>query len=194
MLNLNYTITLQFLYFRFSALPQPFLLTEPANNIKTATFGHTKNKQFQLKNVTLRKQLSDESIDEMQFEKCRLSLKSPTTPKNMNNNNTNMINHEIQEETPNEIDENDINIVETNDDVTPDSENSEETVIEDVFSRDMIRKDSDVTPDIVRGVDLTEDDLASHRAKLEELQLKQKLMEEQNKKRKEMLSKALADR
>lgn len=40
----------------------------------------------------------------------------------------------------------------------------------------------------------SEDDIEAHRAKLEELQLKQRLMEEQNKRRKEMLSKALADR
>ncbi|XP_052741935.1 RAB6-interacting golgin isoform X2 [Bicyclus anynana] len=57
------------------------------------------------------------------------------------------------------------------------------------------KSSSTTTPDVVRCVEnYTEDDLASHRAKLEELQLKQKLMEEQNKKRKEMLAKALADR
>ncbi|CAH2039879.1 unnamed protein product, partial [Iphiclides podalirius] len=58
------------------------------------------------------------------------------------------------------------------------------------------RRSSIVTPpDIVRGVEnYTEDELEAHRVKLQELQLKQKLMEEQNKKRKEMLAKALADR
>lgn len=40
----------------------------------------------------------------------------------------------------------------------------------------------------------TENELVAHKAKLEDLQLRQKLMEEQNKKRKEMLAKALADR
>lgn len=60
---------------------------------------------------------------------------------------------------------------------------------------DVRKYSTDSTPDIVRGVsNYTEDELAAHKVKLEELQLKQKLMEEQNKKRKEMLAKALADR
>ncbi|CAG4950854.1 unnamed protein product [Colias eurytheme] len=54
---------------------------------------------------------------------------------------------------------------------------------------------TNVAPDVIRCVDnYTEDELVVHKVKLEELQLRQKLMEEQNKKRKEMLSKALADR
>lgn len=50
-------------------------------------------------------------------------------------------------------------------------------------------------PDVVKSTNnYSEDELVVHKVKLEELQLKQKLMEEQNKKRKEMLAKALADR
>lgn len=57
------------------------------------------------------------------------------------------------------------------------------------------KNSSTVAPDLLKYVDnYTEDELAAHRVKLGELQLKQKLMEEQNKKRKEMLAKALADR
>lgn len=185
-----------------NAQPQlPPLFDENPANIKTATFGHAKNRQFQLKNITVRKQISDDPIDEMVFEKCRLSLRSPTTPNSIINNNNDMDNKDQNDmlsnrETNDKLrhdDQNDIMVIEPteNGDI---SDSSEETVIEDVFRSDIIRKDSVVTPDIVRGVDMTEDELASHRAKLEELQLKQKLMEEQNKKRKEMLSKALADR
>lgn len=57
------------------------------------------------------------------------------------------------------------------------------------------RKSTNSAPDVVKCIDnYTQDELATHKVKLEELQLRQKLMEEQNKKRKEMLAKALADR
>ncbi|KAI5644116.1 transcriptional activator domain-containing protein [Phthorimaea operculella] len=62
-------------------------------------------------------------------------------------------------------------------------------------SEDFRRPSSDSAPDLVRCVDgYTEGEIAAHKAKLEELQLQQRIMEEQNKKRKEMLAKALADR
>lgn len=136
----------------------------------------------------------------MAFEKCRLSLKSPSTPNSITNNNDETFDHEDPNQKPNHkdkhenvshTDHSDITVIEPNED--DHSDNSDDTVIEDLFQSELARKDS-FNPYIVRGVDMTEDELASHRAKLEELQLKQRLMEEQNKKRKEMLSKALADR
>lgn len=71
-----------------------------------------------------------------------------------------------------------------------------ETDMDHKSDNEASRKSStNTTPDVVRCVEnYTEDELATHRGKIEELQLKQKLMEEQNKKRKEMLAKALADR
>ncbi|XP_050352006.1 RAB6-interacting golgin [Nymphalis io] len=122
--------------------------------------------------LPIEKLSSDDAMDTA-FDKCKLSLKTPTSTIDIVNNN------EVENITiSKDIEE---NIIEDNKD---DESN--------VSSR---KSSSNVAPDVVRCVDnYTEDDLATHKIKLEELQLKQKLMEEQNKKRKEMLAKALADR
>lgn len=141
----------------------------------------------QYKLPALQKQASDDSIDSL-FDKCKLSIKTPTSPSAPEDT----INNNGQFTTENEAYKED-NATE---------EKVEETVnpkagLDRKISNTSIdrKSSSDITPDIVRCVDnYTEDELAAHRVKLQELQLKQKLMEEQNKKRKEMLSKALADR
>ncbi|XP_053606775.1 RAB6-interacting golgin [Plodia interpunctella] len=129
-----------------------------------------KPKRFvnQVKLPPLAKQISDDAIDHLTFEKCKLSIKTPTP----------------QSEETSETNNND-------EDVLSDINLNEE---DSVFEESEMKDGSDA-PDIVRGVEnYTEDELVAHKVKLEELQLKQKLMEEQNKKRKEMLAKALADR
>ncbi|XP_038223338.1 RAB6-interacting golgin isoform X2 [Zerene cesonia] len=119
------------------------------------------------KPLSLQKQVSDDVINTDLFEKCKLSLTTPSSPP-----------------PPQEIiDFNDIEM----------TTDHNETVYEEINEN---RQDNtNVAPDVIRCVDnYTEDDLVAHKVKLEELQLRQKLMEEQNKKRKEMLAKALADR
>ncbi|KPJ02125.1 PREDICTED: RAB6-interacting golgin [Papilio xuthus] len=127
----------------------------------------------------LRKQDSDDAIDNIEFSKCKLSIRTPTTPSEPTLSNIDD-KEEMVEDIKNEIE----------------GENGESNSLSgEEIENSLDRRDSIVTPDIVRGVEnYSEDELAAHRVKLQELQLKQKLMEEQNKKRKEMLSKALADR
>lgn len=116
----------------------------------------------------------DDSIDNA-FDKCKLSLKSP---------GTDLLN---DSETENSIINTDI--IDENEETVP------EVIKEDIPNVPNRKNSSNIAPDVVRCIDnYTEDELVSHKVKLEELQLKQKLMEEQNKKRKEMLAKALADR
>ncbi|KAJ0178477.1 hypothetical protein K1T71_006300 [Dendrolimus kikuchii] len=145
---------------------------------------------FKYKSPVLQQQNSEDAIDDMQFDKCKLSIKTSTTSVNSNNeddkfneNREQIIEkqqkcNDDEKKQMTEIENNDLNEIKELD------ENNKKD-----------RRDSVViTPDIVRGVEnYTENDV-SHNAKLEELQLKQKMMEEQNKKRKEMLAKALADR
>ncbi|KAJ2944182.1 hypothetical protein O0L34_g18159 [Tuta absoluta] len=149
----------------------------------------------------LQKQDSDDNIESL-FDKCKLSIKTPTSP------NDDLSNHNYTEDNKNESD-NDNN----NDSVVNNNENNiqteKETTVKTEDYNEIERKDStisstseefrrpssDSAPDLVRCVDgYTEGEIAAHKAKLEELQLQQKIMEEQNKKRKEMLAKALADR
>lgn len=124
----------------------------------------------------------------MEFDKCKLSLRSPTTPSRdmtvaEENNKENVDNNDnVTEETSKETSE--IN-----------NKTNEATEINGADYASIERKNSMVAPDIVRGVEnYSEDEMTNHKVKLEELQLRQKIMEEQNKKRKEMLAKALADR
>lgn len=147
----------------------------------------TKKVVNQYKLPALQKQDSDESIDSF-FDKCKLSIKTPTSPSATEDT----INNNEQTTTENGANEEgsviEQKVEETETPKTELDRKSSNTSI----SR---KSSSDIAPDIVRCVDnYTEDELTAHRVKLEELQLKQKLMEEQNKKRKEMLSKALADR
>lgn len=137
--------------------------------------------------LTLQKQSSDDAIDNLDFQHCKLSIRTPTS-------------HDNSTESGNDNDT-DKNSTDSNDNVAnfmndSGNEGSASESMENKDSNLDVRKYStDSTPDIVRGVsNYTEDELAAHKVKLEELQLKQKLMEEQNKKRKEMLAKALADR
>ncbi|CAH2091452.1 unnamed protein product [Euphydryas editha] len=123
---------------------------------------------------------SDDSI-ERAFDKCKLSLKPPATPTDIVNNNEMNETEDIITNTDEIINENDEIVL--------------QEIKEDVLDISSRKNSFNVAPDVVRYIDnYTEDELASHKVKLEELQLKQKLMEEQNKKRKEMLAKALADR
>ncbi|XP_039755549.1 RAB6-interacting golgin isoform X2 [Pararge aegeria] len=136
----------------------------------------------QYKLPILQNQGSEDSID-IAFDKCKLSLKPSHSIETDENQNGIEVENGIPEEN--------IDIIQDNI-----MESKTDTDIDYKSEDDASRKSSTITaPDVVRCVEnYTEDDLASHRVKLEGLQLKQKLMEEQNKKRKEMLSKALADR
>lgn len=155
------------------------------NKIATKPF----NVSFKYKSKVLNKQSSEDLIDSMQFDQCKLSIKSPTAT-NKSNDDKNI--HEDNEKQDNENEQKEFNGNEQmNENMRIDIDEVKQS---DVQSSDS-RRSSVITPDVVKGVEnYSEDDLVSHRAKLEELQLKQKLMEEQNKKRKEMLAKALADR
>lgn len=134
---------------------------------------------------------SDEDINSSTFDKCRLSLRSPKSPTSLQSDITN----------------NNTDDVDTNPKPASNLENipAETNRVNFIDSRrnsteldcdiDQQKSSTDTKLDNVRGVmNYTEDDRASHKAKLGELQLKQRLMEEQNKRRKEMLAKALADR
>lgn len=140
---------------------------------------------------TITKQSSDEAIDNIEFDKCKLSLRSPNTPKSqigeMELNNDDKENVDKNENYSDKENSNETSeaIINTNNNL--ESFNSIQSSIKD---------SSAVTPDIVRGMDTnySEEETANHKVKLEHLQLRQKLMEEQNKKRKEMLARALADR
>ncbi|XP_075978757.1 golgin, RAB6 interacting [Anticarsia gemmatalis] len=161
----------------------------PPNNLKPALLGKQRYvKNMKLKTIT--KQNSDDAIDNIDFEKCKLSIRSPSTPKSPGN---------IENENKENLDKNEnIQSTEEISETTDSNRNGNVDTITNMntVNASIDRKYStDFTPDIVRGVEnYSEDELANHKAKLEELQLRQKLMEEQNKKRKEMLAKALADR
>lgn len=155
-----------------------------------------RKKAYQYKTVNLQKQEIDDAIDDLQFDKCRLSIK-PTVNhddvilKNTENMDKDITNSNNKPELSGEI--KNIITIEYNDkeDDIVNSNNVENT--NDIVAT--VKNTSvHATPDIVRGVGYSEDDRVSHGAKMEELQLKQRLMEEQNKKRKEMLAKALDDR
>ncbi|OWR43620.1 RAB6-interacting golgin like protein [Danaus plexippus plexippus] len=129
----------------------------------------------------------DDDIDTA-FDNCKLSLKSPTA--NSVSSEINGLNENVIIETHDHNTENttplDIGVVNEM------NQEKDLSANENGVSR---KNSSNVAPDVIRCVDnYTEDELAAHRLKLEELQIQQKLMEEQNKKRKEMLAKALADR
>lgn len=166
-----------------------------ATNVKkVGNLGNRQKRPFQYKSPILQNLNLDDSIDSIEFEKCKLSLRSPTTPNRdltVENNKENVdkndnVNTEVSKE----------NNIETNNKTSEmDKENTYKS-FKETDSPDLDRKNStNEAPDIVRGVaNYSEDELENHKAKLQELQLRQRLMEEQNKKRKEMLSKALADR
>ncbi|XP_072947285.1 uncharacterized protein Gorab [Epargyreus clarus] len=154
-----------------------------------------KNKRTaqQYKTPTLQTQNSDDIIDNIDFDKCRLSLKSPSTPPS--NSIEDMVNNNKDIEiTDAAIVEQQADTTETERTSMNDSANmnTNETDIADDIAN---RRNSVITPDVVKFLDsYNENEVIVHKINLEELQLKQKLMEEQNKKRKEMLAKALADR
>ncbi|XP_028028029.1 RAB6-interacting golgin [Bombyx mandarina] len=147
------------------------------SNIKRVKLS-MKTKPYEYKTAINQKQDSDDGIDSIDFDKCKLSLKTPTSPSK---------NAKMEEDKQNQVILQ--NNVEGNDEVQVDTIEADKS---DITSS----RRSSTAPDIVRGVDFqyTEHELASHKVKLGELQLKQKIMEEQNKKRKEMIAKALADR
>ncbi|CAH0729502.1 unnamed protein product, partial [Brenthis ino] len=174
--------------------PQKVLAPKKYNTL----FGNSRaapvlNRQLQQKNQLFNKQGSEDSFHKA-FDKCKLSLKSPTLQPEIDN--------VITSENVNEqVDNNEVAVLnaktyEENGNVISTNENVLESTLTDSNLNISSRKNSaSVTPDVVKCVDnYTEDELATHRIKLEQLQLQQKLMEEQNKKRKEMLAKALADR
>ncbi|XP_063623148.1 RAB6-interacting golgin isoform X1 [Cydia splendana] len=155
-------------------------------NIKNAQIGVKQKRATNQYKLPLQKQSSDEAIDVM-FDKCRLSLKNKPITEYNNNDSSDLDN--ISTSTIDLNNEDDVSGGEAND---IDEKDSKTDAMENHL--DSRKSSTGVTPDLVRSVDnYTEDELASHGAKLEELQLKQKIMEEQNKKRKEMLAKALAD-
>ncbi|KAG6461865.1 hypothetical protein O3G_MSEX012905 [Manduca sexta] len=165
----------------------------PVSNIGAKKVGKISIKPsrptYKYKSPVLQKQSSDDAIDETQFDKCKLSIRTPTSPvcdNILNNKNKNM-EHNGDLHNNNVIDAEEYVNNEVKETVSDSEENKENKSVHEV--------NTTVKPDIVRGVEnYTEDEIASHRAKMEDLQLKQKIMEEQNKKRKEMLAKALADR
>lgn len=149
----------------------------------------------------LQKQSSDDAFDIINFEKCKLSLKTPTSSEHDTLGSIDSDENDKENETNGNTDFNE-NVTDLTTKVDENDRKSDENdqpgndnVGEVDSSQDLRKHSSSSTPDIVRGVsNYSEEDLAAHRMKLGELQLKQKLMEEQNKKRKEMLAKALADR
>ncbi|KAL0822772.1 hypothetical protein ABMA28_004779 [Loxostege sticticalis] len=149
----------------------------------------------------LQKQSSDDTFDIINFEKCKLSLKTPTSSEHDTLGSIDSDENDKENETNGNTDFNE-NVTDLTTKVDGNDRKSDENdqpgndnVGEVDSSQDLRKHSSSSTPDIVRGVsNYSEEDLAAHKMKLGELQLKQKLMEEQNKKRKEMLAKALADR
>lgn len=148
----------------------------------------------QYKLPILQKQNSDDAIDNIAFDKCKLSLRSPTTP----------VQDITTENNKENLDKNDNSYREAHKENSIETENINNNMdtkntyksFKDTNTPVLDRKNSlNEAPDIVRGVDnYCEDELENHKAKLQELQLRQKLMEEQNKMRKEMLARLLADR
>lgn len=163
------------MYFYFSDHTTP--------NKKPTKFIPAKKKVYQYKTVNLQNQKIDDAIDDLQFEKCRLSLK----PTPVSNDEA-----VIKVESTNNENDDISNSINKDNKVNNNSEQSKKDYNNIDNSTEI--NNLNVTPDVVRGVNYVENDLASHPAKIEELQMKQKIMEEQNKKRKEMISKALADR
>lgn len=154
--------------------------------------------QYKLSKPILKTQYSDDAIDNIQFDKCKLSLRSPTTP---SNETTETLSKNIKENVIKDnkmkenVDNNDNIKTETNKETNVESNDNNKMATENAEVVSDRKTSIDAPPDIVRGVEnYSEDELENHKVKLYELQLRQKLMEEQNKKRKEMLAKALADR
>ncbi|KAJ8716303.1 hypothetical protein PYW08_013588 [Mythimna loreyi] len=153
----------------------------------------------QYKLPVLQNQSSDDAIDNIEFDKCKLSLRSPTTPirditaekinKNNNENVDKSKNVDTEVSKENNIEN---EIIKNNEIETENTYKSYKEIDTPILDR---KNSMNEAPDIVRGVvNYSEDELENHKAKLQDLQLRQKLMEEQNKRRKEMLAKALADR
>lgn len=119
--------------------------------------------------------MTDVALENVSFAKCKLNVQ--TTPDILNNN--------IEQEDEKSYSDNEI--TEPNSTLTLHTKTSD---IDDV----KVSTESSVNCTNIKACNYTENEPATHAAKLEGLQLQQKLMEEQNKKRKEMLAKALADR
>ncbi|KOB69061.1 putative RAB6-interacting golgin-like protein, partial [Operophtera brumata] len=150
-------------------------------------------KAYQYKTVNLQNQKIDDAIDDLQFDKCRLSIKPTVNNEDLLKNAKNTAKDKINSTNKPELSEEIVNVI------TIDYDDKENNVVncndvESPIKNVVVNTSVHAAPDIVRGVGYAEDGRASHGAKMEELQLKQKLMEEQNKKRKEMLAKALDDR
>ncbi|XP_063363774.1 RAB6-interacting golgin [Cydia amplana] len=161
--------------------------SEVTTNIKKAQIGVKQKRATNQYKLPLQKQSSDEAIDVM-FDKCRLSLKNKPITEYNNNDASDLDN--ISTST---VDLNNEDNVSGGEENGIDEKDSKTDAMENHL--DSRKSSTGVTPDLVRSVDnYTEDDMVAHSAKLEGLQLRQKIMEEQNKKRKEMLAKALADR
>lgn len=161
------------------------------NNLKPALLGksrYTKNVNMKVKTIV--KQNSDEAIDNIDFEKCKLSLRSSTPKTPVSKVDTN--NDNDKENVNDNVNDNEnIPTLEGNTTETILSNNKPE-IINNIIDR---KCSADLTAGIAKIMEnYSEDETMNHQAKLQELQLRQKLMEEQNKKRKEMLAKALADR
>ncbi|XP_068618490.1 RAB6-interacting golgin isoform X2 [Battus philenor] len=129
-------------------------------------------KQHKLQMV--HKQESDDAIDHIEFSKCKLSIKSPTLLAEED------VTHNEPEKDTSE-DKLQVNV-----------ENGECNSISGDEQNNNL--DSRKNSTVLTFDNYNEEELAMHREKLQQLQLQQRLMEEQNKKRKEMLAKALADR
>ncbi|CAK1550642.1 unnamed protein product [Leptosia nina] len=126
-----------------------------------------KSKRISGHSVSLQKQASDET--DLDFEQCKLSICTPTSP----GSSVNMINEQKVEDSSKYI---------------------QESNIEQHYNESGRKISTNITPDVIRLDNYIENEMETHKVKLEELQLRQKLMEEQNKRRKEMLARALADR
>lgn len=162
---------------------------QSALNKKSAKFITINNKKKAYQYKTVIPQTIDDNIEDLQFDKCRLSLK----PTSVNNDETVKKDNNIQDDENGEI--KNIMTFECNENENTTTNNTDKNNIIEVNANiTAVTHTSAVTPDVVRAVNYTEDDLAAHQAKMVGLQLKQNIMEEQNKKRKEMLAKALDDR
>ncbi|XP_045767061.1 RAB6-interacting golgin [Maniola jurtina] len=163
------------------------------NARKIDKIGARPKKQLPQYKLPILKSQSPEDAIDVAFDKCKLSLKQNSVEAVEQQNGEEVENGSTEGNT---VESNDLidTVIDSKSDTATDSKI--DTAIDYKSEEDTSRKSStNVTPDVVRCIEnYTEDDLVSHRVKLEELQLQQKLMEEQNKKRKEMLAKALADR
>lgn len=143
--------------------------------------------------LPLKTETNDDSIENINFDKCKLSLKSAAPTSDILNNNIENVDNSNTLETLGEteiIQDSIEHIVTTPSELYEDYKISEKT--ENLENGSAISNNT--SENLAACDNYMENDLVAHKAKLEDLQLRQKLMEEQNKKRKEMLSKALADR